>query len=70
MLLNLLNKNPGARIKVDDALLHPWILERVKIRSAKEKFSLYPIISEEQKKRSNDLIESILIKGGEFTISI
>ena len=59
--MRLLEKNPRNRISAADALLHPWIVEKVKLRSLREKWKLYPEISIEEKMKCDECIA--IIKG-------
>ncbi len=56
LLRRLLEKNPSTRIKTDEALCHPWIVEHVKLKAMKGKAALYPQLSGEEKRRFEDMM--------------
>lgn len=45
-------------------MLHPWIIERVKMRALREKWQLYPTVSPEQRRDCEDALR--LLKGEEL----
>lgn len=54
-----MQKTPNARIKVEEALVHPWIVERVKIASQKGKCKLYSQLNQKDQRKFEDLIEKM-----------
>jgi len=57
--MKLLEKEPEKRIRPEEALVHPWIIEKVKIRIQASKGNLYPEISEDEKRKYEDLLDKI-----------
>jgi hypothetical protein len=59
MLKHLLEKRPASRFKVEEALNHPWIMERVKIRALKSKRTLYSHIDPNDERRCENILERV-----------
>lgn len=57
----MLEKAPYRRIRVEEALTHPWITEKVKLRALRERWMLYPETSLEQKEEFEETLK--LAKG-------
>ena len=51
--------SPFRRIKVEEALTHPWITEKVKLKALKERRQLYSDVSFEQKERFEEMFKMI-----------
>ena len=44
---------------MEEALSHPWIVEKVKIRALKNKLTLYSHVGTDDKKRCEDILDRI-----------